>query len=317
LKAETDNFLINDNKQINIKYLETKNELEDYILDSSDLISIEFVSTPELSGVFSINEEGELFLPRIDKTYVRGLTPSELEHLLDKRFSEYLIQPEIKIRIVRFKPLRVSIRGEVRNPGIYKFPAYNSGSFIDFGDKYTSDIDLFFNEEGVNSKENKDLREDNSLGSDLIIKRSNEGITTISDVLRRSGGITSLSDLSRIKIIRDIPIGKGGGKKTTLINFYSYLYDLDPINDIRIFDGDSLFIPELSNPVNDQIPKSILSGISPKFINVNLYGRIDNPGIIRVPLEASLPDAIDLSGPIKPLSGKIILIRYSNDGTIT
>ena len=30
-----------------------------------------------------------------------------------------------------------------------------------------------------------------------------------------------------------------------------------------------------------------------------------------------MSDAIDLSGPIKPLSGKIVLIRYEKDGTIT
>ncbi len=39
--------------------------------------------------------------------------------------------------------------------------------------------------------------------------------------------------------------------------------------------------------------------------------------MIKLPLEASLSDAIDLSGPIKPLSGKIVLIRYNKDGTIT
>ena len=36
---------------------------------------------------------------------------------------------------------------------------------------------------------------------------------------------------------------------------------------------------------------------------------------MKLPLEASLSDAIDLSGPIKPLS-KIVLIRYAKDGTL-
>ena len=70
-----------------------------------------------------------------------------------------------------------------------------------------------------------------------------------------------------------------------------------------------------SNPI--QIPKSILSGISPKFILVNLFGRVENPGVLKIPLEAALSDAIDLSGPIKPLSGKIVIIRYEKDGTVT
>ncbi len=315
-KAQTDNLKTSEIGQINVKYLESKNELEDYILDTGDSIFIEFVKTPELGGVFSVNQEGELFLPRIEKTYVRGLTPSELKNLLEKRFSEFLIQPEIKIRIVGFKPLRVFIRGEVRNPGIYKFPAYTSNSFNFSNNLGNSQDDSFLLRGEEKSIENSDINENTLTSSELIIKRSNENITTISDVFRKAGGITSSTDLSKVKIVRDIPIGKGGGKKTALIDLNSYIKENDPTNDIRMFDGDSLFIPKLikSNPY--QIPNSILSGISPRFISVNLFGRVENPGVVRLPLEASLSDAIDLSGPIKPLSGKVVLIRYRNDGTI-
>ena len=92
--------------------------------------------------------------------------------------------------------------------------------------------------------------------------------------------------------------------------------DSDATNDIRIFDGDSLFFPKLSKKDTSQIPKSIVSGISPKFILVNIFGRVESPGVVKLPLEATLSDAIDLTGPIKPLSGKIVLIRYEKDGTV-
>ena len=36
-----------------------------------------------------------------------------------------------------------------------------------------------------------------------------------------------------------------------------------------------------------------------------------------LPLEGTLSDALDITGPIKPLSGKVILIRYNRDGTIS
>ena len=315
VKAETNNSFSQNINEINIEYLESKKELEDYILDTGDSILLEFVKTPELNGVFPVNEEGEIFLPRIDNTYVRGLTRSELKNLLEKRFSEFLIQPEIKSRIVIFKPIRVLIQGEVRNPGLYEFPAYRSGSFITLDDNSVSAVDSFLKQREEILIENAETRE-KSLNSSEFVKRSNENITTISDVLRTAGGITSESDLSKVSIVRDIPIGKGGGKKKALINFNSYVYETDPTNDIRIFDGDSLFIPKLSKSIPNQIPKSILSGISPRFISVNLFGRVENPGVIQLPLEATLSDAIDLTGPIKPLSGKIVLIRYEKDGTI-
>jgi len=315
-KAETNNLTNSKNNQIEIEYLESRNELEDYIVDTGDSIYLEFFPADELSGVFPVNEEGELLLPRLDETYVRGLTTSELKSLLEKSYSEFLIDPDIKVRIAVFKSIRVLARGELRNPGFIKFPAYKSVSLgtLDNKDPSNSDSLVGLNNEqleiGLNSKLN------NQSSGNLIVKRSSENISAISDVIRKAGGITSNTDLSRIEVIRDVPIGKGGGKKRAIIDFNSYLNESDPTNDIRIFDGDSLFFPKLSKVDPNQIPKSVLAGISPRFISVNLFGRVETPGEVKLPLEATLSDAIDLTGPIKPLSGKIVLIRYEKDGTV-
>ena len=314
-KAET-NFSNTKKNLIDIEYLDSKNELEDYIIDTGDSISLEFYPANELSGIFPVNEEGELFLPRLDEIFVRGLTKSELKTLLEKRYAEFLIDPKIKVRIAGFKSIRVLARGELRNPGFYKFPAYDSLSFIN-NDKFNNTkLDLLKgnnNEQlGIDQKLNSNFQS----SENLIVKKSSENLTTISDVIRKAGGITSKTDLSRIKIIRDVPLGKGGGKKIAIINFNAYVNSSNPTNDIRIFDGDSLFFPKLSKKDLSQISKSIVAGISPRFISVNLFGRVENPGVVKLPLEAVLSDAIDLTGPIKPLSGKIVLIRYEKDGTI-
>ena len=314
-KADT-NFPNKKNNQIEIEYLESRNELEDYIIDTGDSIYLEFYPADELSGVFSVNEEGELILPRLDETFVRGLTKSELKTLLEKRYTEFLIDPEIKIRLARFKSIRVLVRGELRNPGFYKFPAYSSSSFLTLDKVDNSGLDTLIENNNEQSEIGQNLQSNNQSSQDLVVKRSNESLTTISDVIREAGGITSTTDLSKIEIIRDIPLGKGGGKKRAIIDFNAYVYESDPTNDIRIFDGDTLFFPKLSKTNPNQIPKSILSGISPKFISVNLFGRVETPGVVKLPLEAALSDAIDLSGPIKPLSGKIVLIRYGKDGTV-
>ena len=125
-----------------------------------------------------------------------------------------------------------------------------------------------------------------------------------------------MTDLSRIQIIRDVPLGKGGGKKRAIIDFNDYVNLADATNDIRIFDGDSLFFPKLTKSNPSLISRSILSGISPRFISVNLFGRIETPGEVKLPLESTLSGAIDLTGPIKPLSGKVILIRYEQNGKV-
>ena len=325
-KADT-NFPNKKNNQIEIEYLESKNELEDYIIDTGDSIYLEFFPAVELNGAFSVNEEGELLLPRLEETFVRGLTKDELKTLLEKRYAEFLVDPEIKVRIAVFKGIRVLVRGELRNPGFYKFPAYDSVAFINDKKRNNFELDLLIGnnnqlEKGQNSQLNNQLgigqnsQLNNESLEDLVVKRSNENLTTITDVIKRAGGITSKTDLSKIEIIRDVPLGKGGGKKRAIIDLNAFLDESNPNNDIRIFDGDTLFFPKLIKSNPNQIPKSILSGITPKFILVNLFGRVETPGVVKLPLEATLSDAIDISGPIKPLSGKIVLIRYEKDGKV-
>ena len=57
-KADT-NFPNKKNNQIEIEYLESRNELEDYIIDTGDSIALDFYPANELSGIFPVNEEGE------------------------------------------------------------------------------------------------------------------------------------------------------------------------------------------------------------------------------------------------------------------
>ena len=381
----------------NISYLNPRNDLRNYKLDEGDTLSIRFLKTPELnvnqtidqegeiylsrlkstyirglniyqlknllekkykeflidpeieirisgfrfigSGIYSINNEGELMLPLLKETYVRGLTTNEISNLLSKKYlnSEY-ISSEVEIRIANFKPQRILITGEIRNPGIYKFAGYSSGEFLavenikdntsqkremenDTEDSISKEIDGDNMTKGqLNRRESNaslnQISQNNNTRQSFQIKRPSENFTTISNAIRQAGGVTSKTDLSRIEIIRDIPIGKGGGKKRAIIDFTSFINESDPTNDIRLFDGDRIFIPKLATASSDIIPKSILSGLSPRFITVDIFGRVENPGTVKLPLEAALSDAINLTGPIKPLSGKIVLIRYNKDGTI-
>ena len=319
-RAETNNLTFSEENKIEIDYLESRNELEDYIIDTGDVIAIEFFPAEDLNGIFPVNAEGELFLPTIKETYVRGLTLFELKNLLEKRYDEFLIDPEIDVRIALFKSVRVFVKGELRDPGFYTFPSYQSASFYQFEKQKTTQL------LAPDSQSRETLLELEIGGVNTISTQDNrkymfnnkfpENITTISDAIKKAGGITSLTDLSRIQIIRDVPIGKGGGQKRAIIDLYSYINESDLTNDIRIFDGDTLFFPKLDKPNPSQISRSILTGISPKFVSVNIFGRVETPGIIQLPLEATLSDAIDLTGPIKPLSGNIVLIRYEKDGKV-
>ncbi len=322
------------NKEINSEYLSSKKELKNYIIDKGDNLFIKFYPAEELSGFYSTNEEGEIFLPRLEETNVKGLTTSELEKFLEEKYSKFLISPNIKVKIAIFREVDITVSGEVRYPGIYKFPAYKSSSIRDFQkdlklnkvssipelelDSQLPELDSQLTENKTQNQlvERFSVKDKNNLFINYLEKNGKGKTTIISDVIRKAGGITSLSDLENIQVIRHIPIGKGGGKKVANINLNTILNTSDTSNDIRLFDGDRIFIPTLSKPSEVQVPKSVLTGLSPRFVQVNVFGRVKTSGKFMLPLEGTLSDAIDITGPIKPLSGKVVLIRYNRDGTI-
>ena len=330
-KSETNSSFLLQDKSIPSSYLDSKKELEDYIIGKGDGLFIEFYPAIELSGFFQVNEEGEVYLPRLNEVNVNGLTTSELEKLLQRNYSEFLISPVIKVRIAIFKEIKVTITGEVRYPGSYKFPSYKSSSVSNFlgAMSFSQDKNLEYdNYELLENLEVPDVEDSNTIGKNFFqnqntlkdqfgYKKNSKKIKNISDVIRKAGGITSLSDLTSVEILRDVPLGKGGGKKITVVNLNEFLDEFDSVNDLRIFDGDQIFIPTLKNNNKKQIAKSVITGLSPRFVEVNIYGRIENPGTFKLPLEGTLSDAIDITGPIKPLSGKVVLIRYNGDGSIS
>ncbi len=302
---------------IEASYLDTRNELQDYILDTGDSLYIEFKNLPALSKVYTIDAQGEIYLKKVRETFVRGLTVEELTDLLQKRYSEFLISPEIHIQIAKFKPIKVSVQGEVRRPGLIIFDSFLPSNKLDYLEtNKSSNITSKSLTEISDGSQNTSINAQQSNLSLFAAKGSSNYVTTISNAINNVGGLTSYSDISSIQIIRDVPLGKGGGKKKAIIDFTSYLKSIDKTNDIRLFDGDIILIPRLKERNKNIVRLSILSGLSPRFINVNVTGKIESPGKVSIPLEGSLSDAMNLTGPKKPLAGKVFLIRYNKDGSL-
>ena len=95
----------------------TKSTYDPYILGPGDSLEIELLNLPELSGRFTIGPDGNLYLPRLRSLYVEGLTVEDLRLYLTQKFSTYVLDPQIYIRPVTFRPVRSSVGGEVKRPG--------------------------------------------------------------------------------------------------------------------------------------------------------------------------------------------------------
>ena len=124
------------------------------------------------------------------------------------------------------------------------------------------------------------------------------------------------ANLKDIKVVRLNSLSEGGGKIFTKVNLLDTLDLKDSSQNLRIFDGDTIFIPKNDKPVFEEISKAIKSNINPKFIRVFVAGRVEKSGALFVAKNSTLVDAVDIGGGTKVLKGKVRFLRYRNDGTL-
>lgn len=97
-------------------------DAKDYLLGAEDVIQIQAWQRPDLSGSYTVDSRGNIRLPLLGEITVKGRTTTDLSTELQRRYS--IVDPsitEIIATITGFNSLRVSVLGEVRNPGRYGF----------------------------------------------------------------------------------------------------------------------------------------------------------------------------------------------------
>lgn len=92
-------------------------ESSNYTLGKTDVIEIAVSRHPEVSGQFIINNEGNIQYEFIGDIKIEGLKKDEVKELLVKQLSEYIISPDVIVKIVGYNSKIVYVIGEVGNPG--------------------------------------------------------------------------------------------------------------------------------------------------------------------------------------------------------
>ena len=281
-------------------YLKNVPENNFYILGPGDLINIKInEDTKELNSEYLIDGEGTIDIKRLKRIYVKGLTKLELTNLLNEAYLKYVKKPSVEISIISYRPVTVYIDGEISDPGTHTLPGSNS--------PYNSIENIITSNNSVISDDNSS----NNVDSDS----NNVYFPSLIDFIRKSNGITQYADLENIIVTRQNPISKGGGRVKSKLNLMDTLNLIDSSQNIRILDGDQIFISKNSVPVFSQIKKAIRSNLNPRFVSVLVGGRVEFPGQIRVSKSATLNEAILIAGGTKVLKGPINFLRYNNDGS--
>jgi len=92
-------------------------EASKYTLGPDDLIEIEVRRHPEFSGQYSVNSEGKIEYKFVGDIPVTGLTKNQLTQKLTEILSEYVIEPDVNIRIMAYLSKVFYVVGEVNRPG--------------------------------------------------------------------------------------------------------------------------------------------------------------------------------------------------------
>jgi polysaccharide biosynthesis/export protein VpsN len=97
-----------------------KKAVRDYVLAAGDVISVSVFGQAELSGDFTVSEEGNIGFPLLGAVAVRNLKPKQVEQALVKRLKEgLLVNPKVNVTVKSYRLVYIS--GQIQQPNGYAF----------------------------------------------------------------------------------------------------------------------------------------------------------------------------------------------------
>lgn len=109
--------------KVDLNYLKKVDQDNYYILGVGDKLNI-IISReiPELNSKVTIDGGGTIFLPRLKRIFVKGLTITELNSLLNEAYEEYILFPNVEIMVEDYRPINIIVKGEVNRPRNHIMP---------------------------------------------------------------------------------------------------------------------------------------------------------------------------------------------------
>ncbi len=93
----------------------------DYTIGSQDVLTVTVFGEAELSGRYTVEQDGTFTYPQLGRIKAGGQTLRALEADLKKQLSDgYLRNPQVAVAVETYRSQRILVIGEVRNPGEYQ-----------------------------------------------------------------------------------------------------------------------------------------------------------------------------------------------------
>ncbi|MGI0488914.1 SLBB domain-containing protein [Pantanalinema rosaneae CENA516] len=141
-------------------------------------------------------------------------------------------------------------------------------------------------------------------------------LPTLTEAIQKAGGITEQADLRQVKLIR---VRRSGADETFQINLWELLRSGDLRQDTTLRDGDSIVLATAATPVHPTEAGLLgAATVSPPFIQVGILGETRQSGVVQVPPNTPLNQAILAAGGFnnRARKGSVELIRLNRDGSV-
>ena len=141
-------------------------------------------------------------------------------------------------------------------------------------------------------------------------------VPTVTRAIQVAGGITEIANVRQIEVRRQ---GPSGTSQTLNIDLWKLLQEGDINQDTVLQNGDTVYIPTASE-IDPAIATELATAtFSPDIISVYVVGEVVTPGLVEVPPNTPLNQAILAAGGFdnqRADRGEVTLIRLNPDGTV-
>jgi len=255
-----------------------------YILGPGDQLQLTILDpgAKDLGGVFEILNDGSASLALVGNVVLEGLTVNQANLWLKSLYGRYLLRPDLNLRVVRARPIQISVVGEVESPGLYSLT--------------TSEISQ--TEGGPAS--------------------TISGLPTVVTAIQKAGGLTLNADLTNVTLQRRLP-GDSQQLRQAQLDLAALLQRGDKRQNPFVFDGDTIVIGTALTP-SSEVMELAAANLSPQSIEVNVVGEVVEPGRIELKANTPVVQAILAAGGPKTWRAKrsdVELVRINRNGTAT
>ena len=92
---------------------------DEYLIGPGDILDLNLFDAEDYSGTFQVMSDGKVTFPLIGNIDLNYLTIKNAEEILISLYSKQLLRPELNLVVLKTRPIKVSLVGEIESPGIY------------------------------------------------------------------------------------------------------------------------------------------------------------------------------------------------------